>query len=47
MWDLVEIYLGNAEIVDHGLTLVDCLREAVRQMYISDGMSIFSCEATL
>lgn len=47
MWDLIQIYLGEASIIDHGLSLIDCLQAAKRELYIADGMATFQCEATL
>ena len=47
MWELIQIYMGNAQVIDFNLTLQDCLRMAAEQMYIADGMATFTCEVTL
>lgn len=47
MWDLVQILMGEASVIDTGLSLLDCLQTAQREMYIADGMATFKCEATL
>jgi hypothetical protein len=44
MWDLIQIYLGEATIIDHSLSLADCLRAAAEETFIADGMATFICE---
>lgn len=43
MYELIEIYMGQASIVDSFVLLSDCLMVAIREDYIADGMATFIC----
>lgn len=47
MWDLIMTYMGEASVIDHGLSLADCIAAALREDFYADGMATFTCEASL
>lgn len=45
MYQLIEIYMGEAAIVDSFALWGDCLRAALNATYVADGMATYVCEA--
>lgn len=44
MWDLIQILMGEAQVIDFALTYSDCTTAAAQLSYLADGMATYICE---
>jgi len=47
MWELIQIYMGDATVVDFALSYTDCIIAAATETYVADGMATFICEVRI
>lgn len=45
MYELIQVYLGEVNIIDWSLTYADCLFLRDWNTAVSDGMARYACEA--